>query len=221
MLGDVLGALTGSRPEARNRLKFFLLSPIYDGFYRFLPADPHRTIASRLPADARRVLDLCTGTALVPAVVAADRPETLVVGLDLSPEMLAIGRDKLVRRNLSNAPLVRADAGRLPFHDAAFDAVTVSYGLHELPTDVRDLTLRETRRVLRPGGCVIVADLDRPPRLGWLVEAYLRVFEPTYARGVFGEGLLRTFAAAGFRAEREPAEGAIPMQVVVARPEPA
>jgi ubiquinone/menaquinone biosynthesis C-methylase UbiE len=217
-LRDAGDLLTGRRPEVRNRVKFLLLSPIYDGFYRIVPIDPHREIERRLPAGAARVLDLCTGTALVPAVVAAARPGAFVVGLDLSPEMLAMGRAKLVAAGRTNAALVRADAGRLPFADACFDAVTVSYGLHELPTAVRARALGEAARVLRPGGLLVAADLDRPPSLGWAVDVYLRIGEPAHAREVLGSGLADLVRAAGFTVElHEPPRGATPMQLVVAR----
>jgi ubiquinone/menaquinone biosynthesis C-methylase UbiE len=218
-LRDLVGhlrAVPGGGPEARNRVKFFLLSPIYDAFYLVFPADPHREIERRLPPGARRVLDLCTGTALVPDVVAAARPATFVVGLDLSPEMLGVGEMKLQRAGHTNAALVRADAGRLPFGDGAFDAATVSFGLHELPTAVRERAVREVARVLRPGGALVVADLDRPARLGWVLDAYLAVGEPAHAREVLGEGLAECLRGAGFAVERGPAR-AMPMQVLVAR----
>jgi ubiquinone/menaquinone biosynthesis C-methylase UbiE len=214
---SIIDFLTGRRPAVRNRVKFLLLSPVYDGFYRLAGFDPHGAIEQRLPASARRVLDLCTGTALVPAVIATARPTCSVIGLDLSPEMLEQGQRKLRQRGLGNASLVRADAGRLPFRSGVFDAVTVSFGLHELPTDVRDRALGEVRRVLRPGGSLIVADLDRPPHLGWLVDAYLRLGEPAHAREVLGEGLVRLLRSLGFESERQPPEGAVPMQILVAR----
>jgi ubiquinone/menaquinone biosynthesis C-methylase UbiE len=217
---DAVDLVIGRRPEVRNRVKFFLLSPIYDGFYRCLGLDPHRAIEAKLAPGTRRVLDICTGTALVPAVVAAARPTCLVVGLDLSPDMLAVGRHKIARLGLGNAPLVRADAGRLPFSDAAFDAVTVSYGLHELPAAVRERSLREVARVLRPEGCLVAADLDRPPRLGWLVDLYLRLGEPANARAVLGDGLARLMRSAGFAVERVGPQGAVPMQLLVARRAP-
>jgi demethylmenaquinone methyltransferase/2-methoxy-6-polyprenyl-1,4-benzoquinol methylase len=215
---DAVDLLAGRQPEVRNRLKFLLLSPIYDAFYVVVPVDPHREIARRLPAGATRVLDLCTGTALVPAVVAAARPDACVVGLDLSPEMLAMGQAKLAAAGRTNAPLVRGDAGRLPFPDACFDAVTVSYGLHELPTAVRERAVREVARVLRPGGVFLVADIARPPRLGWLVDFYLWIGEPAHARGVLGDGLVALVRAAGLDVvAHEAPEGALPMQLLVAR----
>jgi demethylmenaquinone methyltransferase/2-methoxy-6-polyprenyl-1,4-benzoquinol methylase len=213
-LGDFI---TGRRPEVRNRVKFFLLSPLYDGFYRFLPASPHAEIARRIAPASRRLLDLCTGTALVPALVAPMRPDLLIVGLDISPEMLRLGQAKLTRRGIHNAVLVRGDAAHLPFSEASFDTVSVSYGLHELPTRVRQGAVREIRRVLRPGGRLIVADLDRPPRFGHLVDLYLRIGEPAHAREVIGAGLVGLLREAGFGVEAEPASGAMPMQLVVAR----
>jgi demethylmenaquinone methyltransferase/2-methoxy-6-polyprenyl-1,4-benzoquinol methylase len=217
LAGALVDLVTGRRPEVRNRVKFLLLSPVYDGFYLVFPASPHREIARRIPPGARRVLDLCTGTALVPALVAPARPELSLVGLDLSPEMLAVGRAKLARRGIRNAALVRADAGRLPFPDGSFDAVTVSYGLHELPTAVRGRALEEVRRVLRPQGLLVVADLDRPPRLGFLVDVYLRIGEPAHAREVLGGWLVALLGAAGFAVEAEPAAGVTPMQLLVGR----
>jgi demethylmenaquinone methyltransferase/2-methoxy-6-polyprenyl-1,4-benzoquinol methylase len=199
---DALALLTGHPPEVRNRVKFFLLSPIYDGFYRVVPMDPHHEIARRLPAGTRRVLDLCTGTALVPAVLAT-QPERFVVDLDLSPEMLAMGRTKLAQAGRTNTAVVRADASQLPFRDDSVDAVTVSFGLHELPTVGRERAVREVARVLRRGGVLVVADLDRPPRFGRLVDAYCRLGEPAHAREVIGDGLARPLRTVGFAVEHE------------------
>jgi demethylmenaquinone methyltransferase / 2-methoxy-6-polyprenyl-1,4-benzoquinol methylase len=215
---DLVDVLTGRRPELRNRLKFFLLTPIYDAIFRLLPANPHAEIARRIPARARRVLDLCTGTALVPAAVAPARPDLMIVGLDLSPEMLGAAKAKIAARALRNVALVQADAARLPFADRSFDAVTVSYGLHELPPAVRCGALAEVRRVLAPEGSLVVADLDRPPRARFLTDLYLRVGEPAHARGVVDGGLVQLIRAADFEVEATPAAGAVPMQVAVARP---
>jgi SAM-dependent methyltransferase len=215
---DLSDFVTGRRPEIRNRVKFFLLSPIYDGFYRLLPANPHAEIARKIAPGGGRLLDLCTGTALVPALVARTRPDLAIVGLDLSPEMLRVGKWKLARHGIRNATLVRGDAGSLPFPDRSFETVSVSYGLHELPTAVRRRALEEIRRVLRPGGRLIVADLDRPPRFGFLIDLYLSIGEPAYAREVVSGGLVRLLGEAGFSADAEPATGAMPMQLVVAQP---
>ena len=78
----------------------------------------------------------------------------------------------------------------------------------------------EVARVPRPEGCLVAADLDRPPQLGWLVNLYLRLGEPASARAVLGDGLARLLRSAGFAVEREGPQGAAPMQLLVARPAP-
>jgi len=129
-----------------------------------------------------------------------------------------MGRAKLAHAGRTNAALVRADASQLPFRDGSVDAITVSFGLHELPTAVRERAVQEAARVLRRGGVLVIADLDRPPRFGWLVDAYFRLGEPAHAREIIGDGLARLLRAAGFAVEREGPHGAVPMQILTARP---
>jgi SAM-dependent methyltransferase len=78
--------------------------------------------------------------------------------------------------------------------------------------------VHEAARVLRRGGVLVIADLDRPPRFGWLVDAYFRLGEPAHAREVIGDGLARLLRTAGFAVEREGSQGAVPMQILTARP---
>ncbi|MFI6522072.1 demethylmenaquinone methyltransferase [Spirillospora sp. NPDC050679] len=110
--------------------------------------------------DARpgeRVLDLAagTGTSSVPfAEAGAD-----TVACDFSLGMLRVG----VRRQAGVARLsfVAGDALSLPFADASFDAVTISFGLRNVADTVG--ALREMRRVTRPGGRLLVCEVSHPP----------------------------------------------------------
>jgi ubiquinone/menaquinone biosynthesis C-methylase UbiE len=78
----------------------------------------------------------------------------VVLGLDLSPEMLRLARARAPR-----ALLVRGSAARLPVASATFDWVFTSYTLDLLPVEVIDGGLREMARVLRPGGRLIACGL--------------------------------------------------------------
>ncbi|MCZ2262571.1 demethylmenaquinone methyltransferase [Isoptericola sp. QY 916] len=100
-----------------------------------------------------RVLDLAAGTGTSSEPFAADG--ALVVPSDFSLGMLAVGKER--RPDLS---FVAGDATRLPFADAAFDAVTISFGLRNMVDT--DAALREMLRVVRPGGRVVICEFSTP-----------------------------------------------------------
>lgn len=108
-----------------------------------------------------RVLDLATGTADLAILTARTHADATVVGLDPSRNMLAVGRDKLAARGLSErVTLVEGDAERLPFEAASFDGITMAFGIRNVPD--RPAALREMARVTRPGGRVAILELAEP-----------------------------------------------------------
>jgi demethylmenaquinone methyltransferase / 2-methoxy-6-polyprenyl-1,4-benzoquinol methylase len=112
--------------------------------------------ATRAALDLRpgeRVLDLAAGTGVSTEELA--HSGAYAVGADLSVGMLRAGR-----QTRPALPLLAGDALALPFRDAAFDAVTISFGLRNV-VDV-DGALRELARVTRPGGRLVVCEFSRP-----------------------------------------------------------
>ncbi len=151
-----------------------LLSLNRDASWRREAADE----ACREPA--LRVLDLCGGTGdLSLALARAPRRPGLVVCCDFSHPMLALAGPKFRKRGFEDlcVPL-EGDALRLPFADEAFDAVTVGFGVRNLA----DMTagFREMRRVLAPGGRLVVLEFSRPSGrlLKRLYGAYLTRIVP-------------------------------------------
>jgi len=106
--------------------------------------------ALRLGPDDR-CLDLAAGTAV--STVELARSGAQVIGCDFSLGMLRAGRGRPV-------PLVAGDALRLPFADAVFDAVSISFGLRNLVDP--DSGLAEMARVTRPGGRLVVCEFSHP-----------------------------------------------------------
>jgi len=101
----------------------------------------------------RRVLDLATGTGDLAAALA--RPGRTVVGADFCLDMLARARRK------AGGPLLSAgDALSLPFPDAAFDAVTIAFGVRNFADLGKGLA--EMRRVLRAGGLLLILEFSQP-----------------------------------------------------------
>jgi demethylmenaquinone methyltransferase/2-methoxy-6-polyprenyl-1,4-benzoquinol methylase len=156
------------------RTLFAPLGPTYDRYARLLSfgQDPRwrAFLVSRIPSDATRVLDVATGTGAVALQLAADGH--MVVGIDQSPEMLAVARERL--------PGVELHEGRaesLPFADGEFDALTFTY-LFRYVDDVA-ATIRELARVVKPGGVIAMQEFGLP-RGVWrpLWELYVRVGLP-------------------------------------------
>ncbi len=107
-----------------------------------------------------RVLDLGIGPGVSGIEMARVQPGSRYIGLDLSGEMLRRAR-KNVSASGVRVPLVRADAARLPFPDAAFDAATAHSFLYLLPD--ANAALAEVHRVVKPGGRVCFLEPGSPP----------------------------------------------------------
>jgi demethylmenaquinone methyltransferase / 2-methoxy-6-polyprenyl-1,4-benzoquinol methylase len=122
-----------------------------------LGQDAHwrRVTADAARPDGAEVLDVASGPGNVATELIAQGAHR-VTALDLSYNMLAEG----ARRGHAGITWVNGDAQALPFPDASFDAVTISFGLRNVPDPT--LALREFGRVTRPGGRVVVCEFANP-----------------------------------------------------------
>jgi demethylmenaquinone methyltransferase/2-methoxy-6-polyprenyl-1,4-benzoquinol methylase len=153
-----------------------------------------RTVEIALDGRGAAVLDLCCGTADL-CFLAEKLGARRVVGADFTLPMLAVGRNRAARRG-GRVRLIQGDALALPFREGSFDAITVSYGLRNIADPAR--AVAEMRRVLSPGGRIVVLDFGKPangfvaavyaiflrtmmPAVGWLFhgdpETYLYIPE--------------------------------------------
>ena len=108
-----------------------------------------------------RVLDAGCGTGYFARLLArAVGPEGVVVGIDPSPEMIRYARRKAGPAGNCHFQLGKAES--LEFPAEHFDVVVSSLVMHHLPEDLRVAALREMRRVLRPGGTLLVAEAQMP-----------------------------------------------------------
>lgn len=167
---------------ARARELFAPLGPTYDRYARLLSLgqDPRwrRFLVSHVEAGAGdRVLDVATGTGLVAAELIRQKG-CAVVGLDQSPEMLALARERLPA-----VELVEASAESLPFADASFDALTFTYLLRYV--DDPGATLAELTRVVRPGGTIAALEFAVPRGVwGPFWRVYVGAVLPTAGRAI-------------------------------------
>lgn len=106
------------------------------------------------------LLDVGTGTALIPIELARRGFAGPITGVDLAEEMLALGRRNVAQGGLGNIRLEQVDAKQLPFDDGSFDVVMSNSIVHHIPRPEQSLT--GMKRVLAAGGLLFVRDLLRP-----------------------------------------------------------
>lgn len=157
------------------------ISPRYDFLNHFLSLGidyswrkkVRRKVAKFHPTT---LLDVATGTADL-AIELSKIPGLNITGVDISQGMLDFGDVKLKQRNLQDRiVLQQADSENLPFENAAFDAVTVSFGVRNFEN--LDKGLAEMCRVLKPGAPMMVLEFSKPTnpvfsRLYWFYFKYI------------------------------------------------
>jgi ubiquinone/menaquinone biosynthesis C-methylase UbiE len=142
-----------------------------------------------------RLLDLGCGTGAFLREVKRNYPRLAVSGLDLSAPYLEIARRRLVA--WSRVELVEGAAEAIPAADAAFDIVTALYLLHELPGRIRRAVAGEIRRVLKPGGRLILVDSLQSgdePDYDALLDYFPIAFHEPYYASYLAEDLDRLFS---------------------------
>jgi demethylmenaquinone methyltransferase/2-methoxy-6-polyprenyl-1,4-benzoquinol methylase len=150
-----------------------------------------RAALGLLPGE--RVLDVGAGTGVSTEELAGSG--AYAVGMDLSIGMLRAGR-----RARPAVPLLAGDALRLPFPDAAFDAVTISFALRNVVDPAA--ALREMARVTRPGGRLVVCEFSTPTNAAFrtVYLSYLMRSLPAVARTVSSNPDAYVYLAESIRA---------------------
>ncbi len=140
----------------------------YDVMNDLMSAGLHRlwkkfAIEIAAPRPGERVLDVAGGTADLSSAFAVrvgpfEQTGGQVWLTDINNAMLTVGRDRLLDEGVL-APVAQCDAERLPFPDNHFDIVSVAFGLRNMTH--KDKALEEMRRVLRPGGRLLVLEFSK------------------------------------------------------------
>ncbi len=129
------------------------------------------------------ILDVATGTADLALEINKQLHPSKIVGLDLSEQMLAVGRVKVENAKLSGKiTLVKGDSENLTFTDNYFDAVTVSFGVRNFEN--LDKGLSEINRVLKIGGKLVVLEFSNPKSFPFkqIFGYYFQFVLPTISR---------------------------------------
>lgn len=146
---------------------FDTISPSYDGLNRVMTLRMDITWRRRVrekvaEVKAGTILDVATGTGDL-AIELSKIANAHITGVDISQGMLSVGEQKVKTLGLSERITMQlADSEHLPFADGSFDAVTVSFGVRNFENLQKGLS--ELRRVLRPGGRLVILETSVPTR---------------------------------------------------------
>lgn len=122
------------------------------------------------------LLDVATGTGDF-AISALKLNPRKIFGIDISADMLEIGRKKIRKKNLQDKiELLESDSEKLLFEDNKFDAVAVAFGVRNF--EYLEKGLIEMLRVLRPGGKVVILEFSKPS------SAFIRSFYNLYSKKI-------------------------------------
>ncbi|MET0794815.1 MAG: methyltransferase domain-containing protein [Polyangiaceae bacterium] len=152
--------------------------------------------ASEGPA---RILDVACGTGSALNQLALAHPGEKYWGLDLSPYYLRHAAGRLA--HVKDLSLVTENAERMPLADASFDVVSSVFLFHELPARARRNVLSEMRRVLKPGGLLVIEDaaqLSEAPELKVFLENFAASMNEPFFAGYLEDDLSVAIAQAGF-----------------------
>jgi demethylmenaquinone methyltransferase/2-methoxy-6-polyprenyl-1,4-benzoquinol methylase len=192
------------REKARRvRGVFDSVAPRYDLMNDLMSLGLHRAwkAYTLLVADVRpgqRVLDIAGGTGdLAEAFARKVGSAGQVVHTDINAAMLRVGRDRLLDAGLV-LPTVVCDAEKLPFEADSFDRVSVSFGLRNMTR--KELALAEMRRVLKPGGKLLVLEFSRVAKpLAKAYDWYSFSVLPRLGRLVAGDSASYRYLAESIR----------------------
>ena len=139
------------------------------------------------------VLDVACGPGLL--VCAFARVVRHAAGIDLTPAMLEQARKIQQEQGLSNVTWQQGDVTSLPYPDAHFSIVSSRFVFHHLPDPLA--VLKEMKRVCKPGGRVLVADMAPAPAKAAALNAMERLRDPSHARALPLQELSGLFTQAG------------------------
>lgn len=149
-----------------SNMFYKFMSRFYDlldiTYFHRKESSPRKAVCDFIEAKDKKILDVCTGTAANAINIASSNKEAKITGIDRSREMLSIAKQKIRNKGLNNIKLYRMDAADTKFKDGTFDVILISLVLHEIPQEVAEKILAESKRILKPDGKILVVEWEIP-----------------------------------------------------------
>lgn len=206
-----------------EKSKFDIVAPFYDIMMKllFMPSGGESKFRKKISQLARirsnhKILDVGCGTGTLTISASAYLEKGISIGLDLSHRMLTVAKSKSKNPRIH---FILGNSSKMPFRSGSFDRVFLTFVLHELSPVVRQQTLKEVRRVLKPDGLLIAVDYHVPKgKLKRVVFRALMMLEEDEAWNFVARGLAKELKSAGFQINRTEFTIKDLVSVVIANP---
>lgn len=167
------------------KVQYKIISKFYDlidvFYFNKDISNPRKCVLEYIPNEKIKLLEVCIGTATNSVIIAEKRKNIEITGIDLSEEMLAIGKEKLNKKGIKNVSTIIMNATELKFDNNYFDVILISLVLHEVESITRDKIMKEIKRVLKRKGKLIIIEWEKPKKiLQRLLFLLIEVSEPKW-----------------------------------------
>jgi demethylmenaquinone methyltransferase/2-methoxy-6-polyprenyl-1,4-benzoquinol methylase len=159
------------------------IAPRYDFLNRFLSARidvgwRKKALKELKQQQPKTLLDVATGTADMAIMASSIVKPKKITGIDISEGMLEVGRKKIAKLGLNDIELLKGDSETINFDDNSFDAVTVAFGVRNFENLEKGLS--EIKRVLKPGGKLVILEFSKPktPGVKSMYNLYMNIVTP-------------------------------------------
>ena len=194
------GTLAAKVPKSQIPNVYESKAAVYDIWGKLTESKAqHRCIEMAAIQDGETILEVAVGTGLVFSRILQRNPSGINEGIDLTEAMLTKAKQKASRSGTTNYRLLLGDAYALDFADDTFDVLINNYMFDLLPEADFQHILSEFKRVLKPGGRLVLVNMAGNGR--WYNKIWELVYriQPTWLGGCRGVSLLDHVQTAGFR----------------------
>jgi demethylmenaquinone methyltransferase/2-methoxy-6-polyprenyl-1,4-benzoquinol methylase len=122
-------------------------------------------LMKKIPDDCKTVLEIAVGTAENSILLAKNKPNLNITGIDISESMLDIARNNIDKENLKNIELINMDASHMMFEHASVDVIIISLLLHELTEVTANKILKQCLNVLKHNGKILILEWEYPKKI--------------------------------------------------------
>ena len=181
---------------------------LFSGFYGLLDVinfrknqnNPRYILSSKIQNNSLKVLEIAIGTAKDCILLAKEKQNLEIIGIDFSKEILEIAKKNITKAGIQNIELVEMNIYYMGFEKETFDIIIISFLLHESIEVISNIILMGCERVLKKNGKLYVIEWDRPKKtIGKIIFGILKVMESKEFKEFMKKDMNEYFKRNGFK----------------------